>query len=367
MVFVRFVLSPSVAFSYFFKMKIFITIALLVAVGNLAIGQKQVPTSRNYSEENIFFLNSKDTIHGKLIFPKHTLGKLPVVVFVHGSGPEDYSSSNLYRPLWEKFIKAGFACFSWDKPGIGSSQGNWFEQSIDNRASEVIAASKKLEQHPRINSAKIGLWGISQAGWVIPKVAETLSPAFIITVSSPVTSAFDQEIYRISSELKAEGLSKQAIDSAITYTKRVKSLVVEDQPFAAFDTLQNNAKHYDWYPYVISGGKEIFQYLHVIIENDQTPNLNAITCPILAIWGENDLLVPPRSSAKKYKEVMKQLGNKQANIVIVPHADHTLAYNKTGRREETVERREKYNNSPDKIFAPGYLKLLADWLKGLEF
>ncbi|KAB7530354.1 alpha/beta fold hydrolase [Flagellimonas olearia] len=348
-------------------MKNFIITALLVAVGNFTIGQEQRPTDKNYSEEDIFFLNTKDTIHGKLILPNQKKDNLPVVVFVHGSGPEDYSSSNLYRPLWEEFTKAGFACFSWDKPGIGMSQGNWFDQSMDNRASEVIAAFKKLEQHPKVDPNKLGMWGISQAGWVIPKVAETMEPAFIITVSSPVTTAFDQEAYRLRSELKAEEFSKYAIDSALVYTHQVKDLVMAGKPFADFDALQESLNQSNWFSHTISGGKEIYRYLKVIIENDHIPNLDALSCPVLAIWGENDLLVPPHSSANQYKKVMEQIKNERFKMVIIPNADHTLTFNHTGRRTATVERREKYKDNPKKIFAPGYLKSMVDWLKGLGF
>lgn len=348
-------------------MRSFIITALLVAISNLSIGQTEKESIRNYLEEDIFFINSKDTIHGKLILPRKTPGKFPVVVFIHGSGPEDYSSSNLYRPLWEKFTKAGFACFSWDKPGIGLSQGNWFEQSIGDRASEVIAAHHRLQQHPKIDPTAIGLWGISQAGWVIPKVAEAINPAFIITVSGPVTTAFDQEVYRLGSEMAADGFSRDAIDSAIAYTREVKGLILTNSPFSYFDALQKDIKPHAWSSHVISGDEAIYKYLGVIMAHDHIPNLSSLTCPVLAIWGENDLLVPPGPSAQAYTQTMEQIGNKHAKMVIVPNADHTLTYNKTGRREETMERREKYKDKPEEIFAPGYLKLMSKWLKSLEF
>lgn len=348
-------------------MRSFIITALLVAISNLSIGQTERESIRNYLEEDIFFINSKDTIYGKLILPRKTPGKFPVVVFIHGSGPEDYSSSNLYRPLWEKFTKAGFACFSWDKPGIGLSQGNWFEQSIGDRASEVIAAHRRLQQHPKIDPTAIGLWGISQAGWVIPKVAEEINPAFIITVSGPVTTAFDQEVYRLGSEMAADGFSRDAIDSAIAYTREIKGLILTNSPFSCFDALQKDIKPHAWSSHVISGDEAIYKYLGVIMAHDHIPNLSSLTCPVLAIWGENDLLVPPGASAQAYTQTMEQIGNKHAKMVIVPNADHTLTYNKTGRREETMERREKYKDKPEEIFAPGYLKLMSKWLKSLEF
>jgi pimeloyl-ACP methyl ester carboxylesterase len=342
-----------------------IIIVSLFLTGSV-FSQEKAEKSENYKEEEVHFHNAQDTIYGKLILPKKSDVKFPVVVFVHGSGPEDYSSSNNYRYLWEKFTEAGYACFSWDRPGVGHSQGNWFEKSIDNRTAEVFDAVQKLKQHPKINPEKIGFWGISQAGWVIPKVAEVISPAFVISVSGPVTTAFDQEVYRLRSELAMDAYSTKSIDSAIAYTKAVRNLILEDKPFAAFDSVQLVAKQHSWSSYIISGGEEIYQYLSVILKDDHFPDLSVLNCPLLAIWGENDLLVPPHSSADQYKRVMEEIGNKKAKIIVLPNADHTLTYNHSGKRTETIERREKYKDEPEKIFAPGYLEVMISWLKELN-
>ncbi len=77
----------------------------------------------NYAEQDLNFMSQGNQLSGKLIVPKGHKGKLPVIIFVHGSGPEDYSSSDNYRYLWEEFTRIGFACYAWDRPGVGQSQG----------------------------------------------------------------------------------------------------------------------------------------------------------------------------------------------------------------------------------------------------
>lgn len=330
-------------------------------------GKGNTIKGKNYIEEELYFINSNDTLYGKLIYPKKIKNKVPVILFVHGSGPEDYCSSDNYRYLWEKFTKAGFACFSWDRPGVGSSQGNWFEVSIDKRANEVINAINMLKRNTKVDTTKIGLWGISQAGWVIPKVARDISLAFIINVSSPVTTAFDQEIYRLRSELREDGYPTTAIDSAISYTTSIRKVILEGKNYSSFDSIQQQIKKQNWSSYTISGGKEVYQYLKVIFMDDQAPDLSSLSCPILSIWGENDLLVDPHSSSSIYKEEMKNIGNNYVKIAIIKNADHTLTHNYTGRRQETIERRNKYVNNPKKIFAKGYVALMVNWLKGLKF
>ena len=47
----------------------------------------------------------------------------PVVLFVHGSGDADRTMFGLYLPVMERMLQAGYAVFSWDKPGYGKSTG----------------------------------------------------------------------------------------------------------------------------------------------------------------------------------------------------------------------------------------------------
>lgn len=316
-----------------------------------------------YKEQELNFVNNGNELFGKLILPENYSGKLPVIVFVHGSGAEDYSSSDNYRYLWEQFTRTGFACYSWDRPGVGRSQGKWYELSVADRAREVISAVDKLKTLDIIDSAGIGFWGISQAGWVIPLVAEERKPAFIITVSSPVTTAFRQELYRVESEMQAAGFSRADIREAVSYNKKLKKLIDAGAPYERFQALQKETAGAKWADNVIRGEEIVYDYLSIVFKQDSAPDLRSLQCPVLAVWGENDLVVPPEKSAATYKKELARSGNRDALIKIIPQADHTLTFNKTGQRAETIERRERYKDNPKEIFAPGYVSLMTDWLK----
>ncbi len=318
--------------------------------------------SNNYKEADLNFVHDGDSIFGKLIIPKQKdRDKLPIIVFVHGSGPEDYSSSGNYNYLWEEFTKIGFACFSWDRPGVGQSQGKWYALSVEDRANEVISAINKLKTVDIIDNSKIGFWGISQAGWVIPKVAEKIKPAFVIAVSSPVTTAFNQELYRVESEMRADGFSKKDVQKAITYNRKLLKLIKENRPYESFLSLQKAVKGEKWTDNVIMGEEMVYNYLSIVLTKDSIPNLTHLNSPILAIWGENDLVVPPKKGFETYKKELK--GNPNSVLKIIPNADHTLTLNLTGKRSETIARREQYKNNPKEIFALGYISIMTDWLK----
>lgn len=319
-----------------------------------------------YWEETVDFRFEGKKISGKLIVPRQKAeSKWPVILFVHGSGPEDYSSSGNYTYLWEQFTRAGYACYSWDRPGVGESEGKWYEMDIAGRAGEVLAAVRKLETLPQVNPREIGFWGLSQAGWVISQVAEVYDPAFVISVSSPVTTISDQELHRVRSEMAAEGFTEPDIRDALAYTGNYMDLIQRNQPFPDFAALQESVRDAPWGDHVIKGDEVVFSYLKVLLKEDNIPTYK-LRCPVLAIWGANDLVVPPKKSAAAFKLRMEEAGNRNCTIAIINNADHTLTYNLSGRRSETIRRREEYQQEPEKQFAPGYVAAMTGWLMNLE-
>jgi len=64
--------------------------------------------------------------------------------------------------------KAGYATFIWDKPGYGKSTGKFDEkQLLHQRAKILIHAIEAIKKEPLIDHRRIGLWGISQGGYVM--------------------------------------------------------------------------------------------------------------------------------------------------------------------------------------------------------
>jgi uncharacterized protein len=337
--------------------------ALAMLLGCILSSSAQSFT-KSFRETELDFDNRGDSVFGKLILPQGELkGNLPVIVFVHGSGPEDYSSSGNYDYLFQEFVDAGYACYSWDKPGTGRSKGQWYTQSITDRSQEVLSAIKKLKTESIIDSSRIGLWGISQAGWVMPLVAGQVNLRFVICVSSPVTTAFDQELYRVGAEMKIDGYSKDDLDKAIAYTKGLKNLVLEDKPYSDFLRLQKQIENEKWRDVILGGDEMLYQYVKVILREDNVPRIGNYHCPVLAVWGENDLQVPPKKSFDVFQIMMKEMKNPDYTGKIIPRADHTLTFNLTGKHAETIERRNRYKEDPQKIFAPGAVELMTGWLK----
>ena len=121
--------------------------------------------------KTIFFNGAGNQLSAHYLAPKRSLTPKGVIVFVHGDGELTYDANGYYKPIWNRLRALGYGIFSWDKPGVGGSTGNWLEQSMVDRQAEVHDAIDYLQQTYGYQEKSIGLMGFSQAGWVVPAVA----------------------------------------------------------------------------------------------------------------------------------------------------------------------------------------------------
>ena len=128
-------------------------------------------------------------------------GPFPVVLFVHGSGPADRTGNMAFPPIMERMLQAGFATFAWDKPGTGESTPKLNEGDPNlrhKRAQILLDAIELMKSHPDIDPTRIGVWGGSQAGYVIPiALTQTEDIAFVICVSCAGESGHDETGYQV--------------------------------------------------------------------------------------------------------------------------------------------------------------------------
>jgi dipeptidyl aminopeptidase/acylaminoacyl peptidase len=60
---------------------------------------------------------------------------------------------------------------------------------LDVLARDALACVRRLKTQPEIDPRRVGLWGISQGGWITPLAAGLDdAPAFIINSLGPATS-----------------------------------------------------------------------------------------------------------------------------------------------------------------------------------
>jgi dienelactone hydrolase len=89
----------------------------------------------------------------------------------------------------------------YDKRGVGESTGVYTNVGRDDServmpllAADMAAGVRFLQTLPEIDRQRIGLFGNSQAGWIIPQAAAAIDVRFFIIFAGPTVSV-GQEMY----------------------------------------------------------------------------------------------------------------------------------------------------------------------------
>jgi alpha/beta superfamily hydrolase len=231
-----------------------------------------------YKEEEITFKNGDIELSGSVVIPS-TKGQHPAVILVHGSGPV---TRDFYGPLSYVLAQNGIAVLSYDKRGIGKSTGHWLDQSFEDLASDVVAGLNFLKNRKEIQTEKIGLWGISQGGWIIPLVAaQSKDVAFAILVSAAAVTPAEQTLMSTEAEMRVQDLPEDKINEAITETKTQIDSLNSEEAKKEFEAQVEKLKSNGNEKLLGSSGIENPRFLLFFrrIMNFQTiPNLQKLTC-----------------------------------------------------------------------------------------
>ncbi|MCV2369393.1 alpha/beta hydrolase family protein [Roseateles oligotrophus] len=331
------------------------------------------------------FAHAGNTLTGTLLLPAGP-GPHPVVSFVHGDGAQTRGLEQ-YALVMNAFLKAGIACYSWDKLGTGQSQGpnqgNWLEQTMSDRAEEAAAAMAMLAQRPELDAKGSGLIGFSQGAWVLAQAAQwgqqgkvIRAPAFLITVGGAVDWASQGEYFTRMRLARAGMADAQAVQRVIAWQRGAPQ---PDVTLGHADYLRALAAYVSAAPVPPGANSEPLsaqRYRFVALNRraDVSTGLFQTQAPLLAVWGAQDLNVDAPASAQRYAELLNAGPSDQALHLIEPqhHAvkvfeggDHKLlnAADYAGQlpQEWTWAMSARYLWQAEAAFAPGYLELLPAW------
>jgi dienelactone hydrolase len=288
-----------------------------------------------YGEEQVEFGSSDVRLTGSLLVPNGD-GPYPVVILIHGSQGSD---RELYRPYADHFARHGIAALMYDKRGTGSSTGNWRQAGFDALTDDVLAAAELLKSHPQMDPHSIGVWGISQGGWIVALAARRDPDiAFVIGVSAAGTTPGRQEAYRVRNVLVDSGLKGISLELAM-----------------AWNRLLYPVGHFVTKPYLPlpSAVKDMAGGLAVSPLFNPEPVWRQVRQPVLLMYGEVNWLVDPVESPALIGTALERGGNTNYTIATFERGDHNIRVTETGTPSEILR---------EIRYAPGYFQAKPDWV-----
>jgi dipeptidyl aminopeptidase/acylaminoacyl peptidase len=300
-----------------------------------------------FDERDITFSSGAVTLSGTLLLP-FTGDSLPAVVFLHGSGAEGRWAS---RFLAAKLASRGIATLIFDKRGVGGSTGDWRHATPDDLAADGAAAVARLRQEPRIDPRRIGIHGHSQGGTLAPLVvARATRVAFVIGSAASGLPTDSTERYSILNFVYPAATSAADSASASAYTNEVIAVAYHGRPRARMDSLATALRDRPWFFAPPPAGDAYWSFSPVFAKYHALEWWARVRVPVLLIYGAEDQRVAAAESAARIAAALRDAGNADVTVRILPRADHTF--------------RLPPGPGGWPVTAPDYLASLFDWLKG---
>ncbi|MFI6506254.1 alpha/beta hydrolase family protein [Streptosporangium sp. NPDC050855] len=254
-------------------------------------------------------------LHGTVLSPIAARPGRPGVVLVHGAGTGTPRTKLLTEAV--EFARQGLSVLIYDKRSKGYSL---FERSYARLAGDALGAVTALRSQPGVDPAKVGLWGLSEGGWVAPLAASrSRDVAFVIVVGANSGPPLRQQTWAVAAGLRKAGVSGSLVDRAEPHMYRM----------------------------IADGGLFPEPYY------DPRPVIAALRRPVLGIWGVHDLLTPPEESPRGFAEALEKGGNRHYTFRFFADADHAAHRTPDGGVTRLPE------------LAPGYAALVGTWVHGV--
>jgi dienelactone hydrolase len=277
-----------------------------------------------YDAVDVSFRDGRVTLAGTLCIPRAP-GRHPAVVLLQGSGGETRWGTN--RFIADRFARAGIAALVYDKRGSGASTGDWKMSSYDDLANDAIAGIDLLASRPDIDAKRIGLHGHSEGGIIAP-IAAVHAPskvAFIVAEDTVAGFVRDQDVYRVSHQIRQAGFTDAQVERALDLYKLMIEVLRGAKPYRELDAASQSVRNEDWYQWLAIPPEHsyLWTWYPKVGNLDSLVFWKQVHVPVLLVYGERDQLEPVDESLANIEAALDDVKTPYT-AVIVPNAQHNL-------------------------------------------
>lgn len=262
------------------------------------------------------------------------------VVALHGAGAgtRDF---HLYEHLHAVLPPAGVGVLTFDRRGDGESTGDASRGRFQLQAEDALAVREALDVE------RVGMWGLSQGGWIAPLAAsQSDRVAFVVGIASTGVTPSAQMMYATEQQLRLAGYGDEVVARALDLRRRFEDHVhdrpVDEHRLGAdlLAALDEPWHEHLWLPPTTFDEESKRLWIEEM-DFDPEPIFAGVRVPALLFFGGRDSWSPIPPSVETWRRAKPD-----ADIVIIPEAEHDM----------TLE---------DGTIAPEYERKLVGWLLAL--
>lgn len=345
--------------------------------------QVPAPPYHYVSEDGVFVGKETGLTYGFTLTKPVDVEHFPTVILIDGTGPEDRDYTAYYHKyfwvLADYLSSHGIAVLRMDDRGVGMSTGNYASSTTMDFAKDMHAAVSWLRTRKDIDPGNIGLVGHSEGGIIAPMTyaMEPVSIRFMVLLAPPVVGL--RAINRFQSSMSFRHAWKT--DSLAQAQMRLHESIVSKIPAPAHDsaslqqvlvtaltafcktetpqTLQQLMVHNDQsglWSLTRSYQGFLSPWWLYILSYDPLTDICKIKCPVLGLFGDKDLQVPPVADYELLKATLP--ANALNTVSLLPDVNHFMQPQKEGTSIE-------YGFNETTI-APVVLEQVTAWINHLQ-
>jgi dienelactone hydrolase len=178
-----------------------------------AVGKRIALVARN-----VVFRGGGVTLAGRFLRPAGS-ARVPAVVLVPGSVPARRDTYDLWAYF---FASRGVGVLSYDKRGVGASNGTYVRAATDanlrDQAADALGGVQWLRARRDVDAKRIGLSGGSQAGWTIALAASQSRAVRFATIQSGAGMSVGRQLaYSALTRNGTRDVTQAQIDAALAH------------------------------------------------------------------------------------------------------------------------------------------------------
>jgi uncharacterized protein len=315
-----------------------------MTLGLAAAPLAQAPSVGPYQDEEVTFTNGDVTLAGTLTVPTSGNARAAVILLT-GSGAqnrdEELFGFRPFRVIADHLGKAGVAVLRYDDRGVGGSTGTIPASTTHDFAHDAIAGIRLLKT--RLGAlTPVGLLGHSEGALAAAiAAAETRDVAFVVWMAgsgergdavlrrqaedlSKAAGGTDATIvqilaaHRAMTEAIKAGADRASVVSALRVLVRAQlelAPTAQRQAITDVEAFVNKMAEANAAP-ILS------PWFRAFVALDPAEALAKMTCPILVLFGERDMQVPPAANRPPVEAALTAAKNPDVTVKVYPEANH---------------------------------------------
>lgn len=319
-----------------------------------------------YEAQEVIYANptAQCQLAGTLTLPRRPR-PCPAALLISGGGAQNRDGMILgHRPflvLADCLSRRGIAVLRVDDRGVSASTGDRSQATSEDYARDALAGVSFLKGRDEINPHLIGLIGHSEGGIIAAlAAAQSQDIAFVVMMGSPGLPGREYLLQYEESTRQAFGQSEENIATSRALQDRIlTTLEAEEDQTIARVKIRKFLEGLD--PPVPERRLEatlkrfLSPWYRFLVRHNNGATLREVKCPVLAMFGEKDIQVPPHRNLEAVEQALKRGCNKDYRVVELPGLNHLFQTAQTGAPSEYAEIEE--------TLSPLALELIAGWIR----